>query len=214
VSITPAPSRHPSKILVFLPTMAKDKKNAAARPTSGDNIFTRFEKWFRNNEKKVLISSIMACVFLTFISFNARISEAHDDALYLEGGWRYVHEFPTYFYTQNAPLYPMFLGLLISIIGFKLIIFKVVSAIFNLLGLYLFFKALKGRVPAVIFLPVLIFQATNYLIIYYASMTFTEAFYFFLQGLFFFYATTIRAMPVATAMVLVTLINTTDFIAS
>src|SRR5690606_33993240 len=47
---------------------------------------------------------------------------------------------------------------------------------------------LKGRIPAVVFLPVAVFQAANHLIMYYASMTFTEAFYFFLQGLFFLYA--------------------------
>jgi hypothetical protein len=38
---------------------------------------------------------------------------------------------------------------------------------------------------------VAVFMAINHLKMYYASMTFTEAFYFFLLGLFFFYATKI-----------------------
>ncbi|MDI1353455.1 MAG: hypothetical protein PSX36_00965 [bacterium] len=152
------------------------------------NSFDKFENWAAKNEDKLFNILIIACLFLTFISFNARISEAHDDALYLEGGWRYVNEFPNYFYTQNAPLYPMFLGLLIKLLGFKLILFKLFSSLFNLLGLVLLYKALKGRIPYIVFVPVMLFQATNYLIIYYASMTFTESFYFFLQGLFFFYA--------------------------
>jgi hypothetical protein len=168
--------------------MSKDKKTATSIIKNPKTSYDTFENWAAKNDSKIFYVLIFACVFLSLISFNARISEAHDDALYLEGGWRFVHEFPTYFYTQNAPLYPLFLGLLIKIMGFKLIIFKLFSVIFNVLGFVLFYKALKGRVPAIVFIPVAIFQATNHLIIYFASMTFTEAFYFFLQGLFFFYA--------------------------
>lgn len=167
--------------------MAKEKK-AGAAAAANRGIFDRIERWTAENAKKLLYILGGLAALLTFISFNARISEAHDDALYLEGGWRFVNEFPDYFYTQNAPLYPMFLALLIKIIGFKLIIFKLFSSLFNLAGLILFYKALKGRLPAVVFIPVMFFQACNYLVIYYASMTFTEAFYFFLQGLFFYAA--------------------------
>lgn len=170
--------------------MAK-QKNVTKKTTASDsasNLFSKLERWTERNEKKLFYILLAVCVFLTFISFNARISEAHDDALYLEGGWRFVNEFPDYFYTQNAPLYPLFLALLIKLFGFKLILFKLFSSIFNLLGFVLLYKTLKNRLPAVVFLPVILFQACNYLIIYYASMTFTEAFYFFLQGLFFYVA--------------------------
>lgn len=168
--------------------MNKDKKVAPAGTIKNPTTFyQKFENWFLKHDKKVFYGLIVLCLFLSFISFNARISEAHDDALYLEGGWRYVNEFPTYFYTQNAPLYPMFLAVLIKIMGFKLIAFKLFSVLFNLLGFIFFYKALKNRIPAVIFIPVVIFQAANHLIIYYASMTFTEAFYFFFQGLLFYY---------------------------
>jgi hypothetical protein len=146
------------------------------------------KNWAKKNEQKIFYSLLSLCLFLSLISFNTRISEAHDDALYLEGGWRFVNEFPNYFYTQNAPLYPLFLGLLIKLMGFKLIVFKLFSLLFNALGFVLFFKAFKGRLPYIIFLPVAFFHAANYLILYYASMTFTEAFYFFLQGLFFFHS--------------------------
>jgi hypothetical protein len=167
--------------------MTKGKKTLSAT-TSQQGIYNKFETWFERNDKKIFYTLTGLCLFLSFITFNARISEAHDDALYLEGGWRYVKEFPNYFYTQNAPLYPMFLGLMIKLIGFKLIIFKIISIVFNLFGFVFFYKALKGRIPAIVFLPVAVFQASNHLIMYFASMTFTEAFYFFLQGLFFLYA--------------------------
>ena len=102
--------------------MANDKK---VNKTSVKNIATlydKIERWAAKNDSKLFYFLLLVCVFLSFISFNARISEAHDDALYLEGGWRYVNEFPNYFYTQNAPLYPLFLGLLIKLIGFIIIL--------------------------------------------------------------------------------------------
>lgn len=174
--------------------MTKEKK-AVTPPVKGtNNSFKKFENWCAKNDQTILYTLLSLTVFLSIISFNARISEAHDDALYLEGGWRFVNEFPSYFYTQNAPLYPLFLALLIKLIGFKLIIFKLTSLVFNAMGFYLFYKALRNKLPAIVFIPVAIFQASNYLIMYFASMTFTEAFYFFLQGLFFYYAVQIIEM--------------------
>ncbi|MBL7902393.1 MAG: hypothetical protein JNK73_10385 [Bacteroidia bacterium] len=166
----------------------ENKKAQPSAANASTTPFIKFETWAAKNERNIFYTLLGLCLFLSLISFNARISEAHDDALYLEGGWRFVHEFPNYFYTQNAPLYPLFLGLLIKLMGFKLIVFKLISVVLNALGFVLFFKAFKGRLPYMIFLPVAFFHASNYLILYYASMTFTEAFYFFLQGLFFFTA--------------------------
>lgn len=160
-------------------------KTTYKKPAAGSKL----ESWFTENSTKVFYGLSFLCLLFSFIFFNARISEAHDDALYLEAGWRYINEFPNYFYTQNAPLYPLFLALLTKIFGFNLIVFKLFSVLFNLLGFMLFYKAFEKKVPYVVFIPVAVFAAINHLIMYYASMTFTEAFYFFLQGLFFFYAT-------------------------
>jgi len=168
--------------------MNKEKKAVVSPAKATVGSFQKFENWCAQNDQKLFYGLLILSFFLSFISFNARISEAHDDALYLEGGWRFVNEFPNYFYTQNAPLYPMFLAILIKIIGFKLMVFKLFSMLFNLLGFYFFYKALRHKLPAIVFIPVALFQASNHLIMYFASMTFTEAFYFFLQGLFFYYA--------------------------
>lgn len=167
-------------------TAAKTKKAPAKRQTEG---LAKLENWLITNNTKVFYTLTFACVFFSLLFFNARISEAHDDALYIEAGWRYVNEFPHYFYTQNAPLYPLFLALLTKFFGTNLIVFKIFSVLFNVFGFVLFYKSFEKRIPFVVFIPVAVFQAVNHMILYYASMTFTEAFYFFLQGLFFFYAT-------------------------
>ena len=149
-----------------------DKKKNVTSPLikHPKTIYEKFENWFKLNNRKVFYTLTILAVFLSLISFNGRISEAHDDALYLEGGWRFVHEFPTYFYTQNAPLYPLFLGGLIKLFGFKLLLFKLFSFIFSILGFVLFYKSLIGRIPAIVFIPVALFQAVNHLIIYFFRM--------------------------------------------
>lgn len=160
-------------------------KTATKKPS---DTISKLEHWFELNSKKTFYALSTLCLLFSFMFFNARISEAHDDALYLEAGWRFVHEFPNYFYTQNAPLYPLFLALLTKFFGLRLILFKLISVAFNFFGFVLFYKAFEKKVPYTVFIPVAVFSAINHLIMYYASMTFTEAFYFFLQGLFFFYA--------------------------
>ncbi|MBI3520283.1 MAG: hypothetical protein HY062_13130, partial [Bacteroidetes bacterium] len=150
-------------------------------------VFDKIEIWGENNSSKLFFFFLAVSLFFSFMLFNARISEAHDDALYLEGGWRYVHEFPTYFYTQNAPLYVLFLGLLTKLFGFKLLIFKLFNVVFNFFSVFFFYKAFNKRIPFAVLIPVMLFVSCNHLIQYYASMTFTEAFYLFLQSLFFFW---------------------------
>jgi hypothetical protein len=160
---------------------------AVTPPNKHKSFFEKFETWAENNHRKLFLGFLFLSLFFSFMLFNARISEAHDDALYLEGGWRYVHEFPNYFYTQNAPLYVMFLGMLTKIFGFKLLLFKLFNVAFNFFAVFFFHKAFYKRIPFLVFIPVMLFVSCNHLIQYYASMTFTEAFYLFLQSLFFFY---------------------------
>ena len=162
-------------------------KNISANTSNNKTVFDKIEAWGEKNNKRLLFLFLALSLFFSFMLFNARISEAHDDALYLEGGWRYVNEFPNYFYTQNAPLYVLFLGLLTKIFGFKLLLFKLFNVLFSFFAVFYFYKAFSKRIPFAVFIPVMIFVSCNHLIQYYASMTFTEAFYLFLQALFFYW---------------------------
>jgi hypothetical protein len=168
--------------------MAKSvTKKAPVQASGSKTLFDKFETWGSKNSQKFFYFFLFLTILFSLLLFNARISEAHDDALYLEGGWRYVNEFPNYFYTQNAPLYVLFLGLMVKLFGFKLLLFKLMNVAFNFLGVYFFFKTFHKRIPYIVFLPVMLFVSCNYLLQYFASMTFTEAFYMFLQSLFFYY---------------------------
>lgn len=167
---------------------AAKAKTTSKKPAEG---LTKFENWFSANNTKVFYTLTFLSALFSLLFFNARISEGHDDALYIEAGWRFVNEFPEYYYTQNAPLYPLFLALLTKFFGTNLILFKLFSVVFNVCGFVLFYKSFEKRIPFVVFIPVAVFAAINHLVLYFASMTFTEAFFFFLQGLFFFYSTRI-----------------------
>lgn len=167
--------------------MAKTNTIKNNNYSATSDLFGKFENWADKNSNMLLYVFLGLSLLFSFLLFNARISEAHDDALYLEGAWRYVNEFPKYFYIQNAPLYVMFLAVLTKIFGFKLLIFKLFNVLFNFLAVFLFYKGFKKRIPYAVLVPLLAFVSCNYLIQYYASMTFTEAFYLFLLSVFFFY---------------------------
>ncbi|GAB4209239.1 MAG: hypothetical protein Fur0023_21400 [Bacteroidia bacterium] len=159
--------------------------------TSKKQKLSLFDKW--NNylntigSQKTLWFFIIIGVLLDFINFNARISEAHDDALYIEAAYRFVNEFPNYFYTANAPFYPMFLAVLYKLFGFQLIVFKLFNVLFHILAIALFFKAFENMLPPVVFFPMMLFVSLNHHIVYFASMTFTESMFVFLQGLLFYF---------------------------
>ena len=140
----------------------------------------------RYSERSILLFFLGWALLMAMINFNARISEAHDDALYIEAAYRFVTEFPNYFYTVNAPFYPMFLAVLMKLFGFKLIVFKLFNVLFLLLSVYFHFKAFFKKVPFVVLLPVMFFVSGNHHIIYFSSITFTESMFMFLQGLLFY----------------------------
>lgn len=164
------------------------KKPAAAKKTAApSSTYASLNNYFIKNERKLFFIILLAGFTLAVMSFNARISEAHDDALYIEAGHRYVTEFPNYYYTANAPMYPMFLGLLTLIFGTNLIVFKIFSLVFFVIAAVLYYKALDKKVPEVLKFFVLVFLCINHLILYYASMTFSEPFYMVVQASFFYF---------------------------
>lgn len=160
-------------------------KSGKKDSSSTKTIYDRLSAFFVR--KKIHIFLLLTGTILSVISFNARISEAHDDSLYIEAGYRFVHEFPNYFYTSNAPLYPIFLALLTLIFGTHLIAFKLFSVLFFILGAWVYYKALDKKVPDLLKYFSYTFLCINQLVIYYSSQTFSESFYLLIQAVFLYY---------------------------
>jgi hypothetical protein len=165
------------------------QKNTTSGLSNKKTLLDRLNDNLEKNEKLYFWGLLILGIILAFMSFNARMSEAHDDSLYIEAGYKYVHEFPNYYYTSNAPMYPMFLAVLILIFGTNLIYFKLFSILFYVLGAVLFYKALDKKVTPIIKFFVFTYLCLNYLVLYFASQTFSEAFYMLIQATFFYYFT-------------------------
>jgi len=148
--------------------------------------YTAINRWFDKHNKKWPFIIGGLCVLYTLLLFNAKISEANDDALYIEAAYNYSKNFTTYFFTANAPLYPMLLSIPVSLFGLNLIALKLFSVMFNFLSVIVFYKGFKNRLPNMIFYAVIFIISINSLMLFYASMTYSESFFMFLQACFFY----------------------------
>ncbi len=163
--------------------MAKAQKTVTKK--SNASIYDKLSAYLNN--KRTFYIILFSGIVLALISFNARVTEANDDSLYIEAGYKYVHEFPNYYYTANAPMYPMFLGLLTLIFGTNLVVFKLFSVILFITGAILYYKALDKKVPEILKYFVFTFICINHLMLYFSSQTFSEPFYMLVQASFFYF---------------------------
>ena len=96
------------------------------------SLFDILENHFDKNQRLYLIVILGLAFTLSFLCFDAKISLANDDALYIESGARYAKDFfaKESFYLANAPLYPTLLGLIIKVFGVNLMVLKCFSILF------------------------------------------------------------------------------------
>ena len=148
-----------------------------------NSLFDILNNLLGNNDKFLFYFILSSCLLFSLLLLNIRISEGGDDSTYIEVAYNYSQDFFNYYYTFQAPLYPMLLSVIIQFAGINLILFKFVSIIFNFMSIVLLLKALTNKVPPLVLYPVAFLTAINATFLYYASQTYTEAFFMFLQGL-------------------------------
>ncbi len=147
--------------------------------------FDGFERWLTGRGLRLLVIPLLIGTLFGILMFDVKISEGNDDAMYIEAAYKYAKDFTGYYYTANAPMYPMLLGVVTMFTGLNLILFKIVNLLFFLLHLALMYFAFRKRVPYAVLYPVLLFSAFNSYILYYSSQTYTEMLFLVLQALFF-----------------------------
>ena len=165
--------------------MSKQKTIPKAKPTVSSSLFEKFESWCSSRNRMLSLLLPALALLFSILMFDAKISIGHDDALYIMAGNNYAKDFFGYYYTDNAPLYVMFLSLPIKIFGVNLLILKFLSIIFFVSSIFFTFKAFSGRVPYVVLVPSMLIFAINWFALTFASLTYTEAFYLMFQGIFF-----------------------------
>ena len=172
---------HPKKTpAIQVTSKASNKKSSAG------SLLESMDAYFEKNRRFFLYLILGLSVAFSFLCFDTKISTANDDALYIEAGANYAKTFFGYFYTGNAPLYPMILGVLIKIFGMKLLLLKSFSILFFTLGLLLVYRSFEKRIPYSVLIPALLITAINFPFLMYSSLTYSENFSFLVFALGFY----------------------------
>ena len=169
--------------------VAKPKATSSKATSSIKSIFEYLENHFSSKRNLYLFLLVALSAVFSFLCFDNKISTANDDALYIESGAKYARAFfaKDSWYTANAPLYPIILGLLIKIIGVRLMLLKICSLLFFVAAIYFLFKTYEKRIPYIILIPALLLTAINFQFLMYASLTYTETFSLMIFGITFFF---------------------------
>ncbi|MEZ5107470.1 MAG: hypothetical protein R2829_00700 [Bacteroidia bacterium] len=147
---------------------------------------SRLEDYISQHERVFLFVTLALTLLLSFLMFDVKMSEGNDDSDYIEGAFKFSRDASSY-YNTKAPLYPMLLSVPVTIWGINVPLLKSLSILFNLLQLFVLYLAFRKTVPFTILFGVLLFTATNSYFQYYASQTYTEAFFCMLQAMFFLF---------------------------
>ncbi len=167
--------------------MASEKnlnKNSKPNSEKSGGLFNRIENSLTKNEKALFWIVFGFHILLCFFSFDPRLTGSNDDANYIEQGFKYAKDFTGYYYTSQAPLYPMFLAIPIAMLGVNLIFLKVLTMLLNLLAFWFIYKLFKNAVSKTVLFATLITISVNYYFLYYSTHTFNETFFMVLQSMF------------------------------
>ena len=138
----------------------------------------------RNRSLFFIITMIVGGL-MSILLFDVKVSLSGDDSdyiIYADEFWRHF-TFPGF----RGPLYPIILSPFIGIFGMNLIVLKSLSAIFLLLSIWLLYKSFRDIIPAIIHLPALLLTCICAFVFFYASYTYSEPFFMFVQSLFIYF---------------------------
>jgi len=152
-----------------------------------EDLLDKFDGFLKKYKKGLFWSGMAFAFLFSFLLFSSKMSEMGDDSGYILRAFKLLKhgDYPGF----QGPFYPMILSLFIAVFGVKIVLLKGLSMIFILLALYFFYKALEGKIPYSILLPVFLLTAINSFILYFSSQTFSEAMYLFLQVMLFWVLT-------------------------
>jgi hypothetical protein len=165
--------------------LSDKKQTAVKKEEPKGTLFDSLNQWFDKRARNISIFIFICNGLFSILLFQARMDIGGDDSTFLERAYDFIHKgiFPAF----QGPLYPMVISVFMAPFGINIVLLKAVSLIFNIVGLYFFYRAFKGRVPSFIFYPVFFITAINSYILNFASLTYSEAIFMCIQYMFFFY---------------------------
>jgi hypothetical protein len=159
----------------------KPQKNIKKPQKSVSSINNFFEK----NKIAFLWIILITGALMSFLMFDIKASLSGDDSDYVMYADRFCHDF--IFPGFRGPLYPIVLSPFVLIFGVNLVLLKALSAVFILLSIWLMYKSFYNKIKAVILLPSLLLTSICPYLFFYASYTYSEPFFMFVQSLFIYF---------------------------
>ncbi|MDR1155650.1 MAG: hypothetical protein LBL04_13170 [Bacteroidales bacterium] len=157
------------------------QKNQKKQKQESPSFFDRADQFLGKYD--LTYFGILFCVTLLvgFLLYDPRVSPGGDDSGYILAAHDFLrrHKLPSF----QAPLYPVVLSVIDLFCGMSLTAFKVFSMCCMQGFVALTFFAYRRRVPPLLLFITLLLTSVNAHVLYYASQTYSEAFYMLMQSL-------------------------------
>ncbi len=156
----------------------------AKKTTSGSanrGLLDNLNDWLEARDKKVFYTLLILSSIFSLLLFDSKVTLGGDDSSYIERAWSFLKEgkFP-YF---QGPGYPVFLSLFVKMFGINVVALKFVSVFCQLGFVWVTYLTFRKRIPYLVLFALISFISFNAFIQYYASQTFTETFFLFIQSI-------------------------------
>lgn len=156
-------------------------KQAKTSSVPRKSLWSVLDAFFAKHLNVVLIISVIMSAVMGGFLFDVKISTGGDDSHYVEMAYDFMkgRSFPSW----HGPLYSVFLSLPMMIFGVNIIVLKILSFVFVLGQLFLFFYTFRNLISPALFSLIMLIVAVNSSILYFASQTYSEALFMLLQSL-------------------------------
>jgi hypothetical protein len=161
-----------------------EKLKKANLPATSRTLLQITDNWFGPKMILIFYFSMFLTVLIGMLLFDVKISTGGDDSSYIEMANDFMQgrSFPTW----HGPLYAIFLSLPMLIFDVNLIGLKMISFLFIIVHLILYYYTFRKRISPTILAIVMMIISVSPSILYFASQTYSEAMYMFLQSLIVF----------------------------
>jgi tetratricopeptide (TPR) repeat protein len=139
------------------------------------------EDFCKKHSKKFLYGITGLAFLMSMLLFNPDVSVGGDDSMYIESAYKFINgqAFPDW----HGPFYPIFLSLFYVLFGFKTILFKLLSVMFFTASVFFTYKLFEKVADCFSAVVLSMFSAVSYMLLFYASMTYSEPMFMFMQSL-------------------------------
>ena len=135
----------------------------------------------KKHSQKLLFGVTGLAFLMSMLLFNPDVSVGGDDSTYLESAYKFANSlaFPDW----HGPFYPIFLSFFYLIFGFKIILFKMISVLFYTFSVFFTYKLFAKTANYFAALVMSLFSAFSLMLLLYASTTYSEPMFMFMQSL-------------------------------